>query len=74
MSPTCVDCRRPLTDPVSIARRRGPECAAAIAGDTHVTPVAHTRRHLHRRLPEDQPLTDFPDLNTAAPQPKGTTR
>jgi hypothetical protein len=57
---TCATCRRPLTDPVSRERGRGPKCAADHAGVRHVVRVAATRRQLRRRLPEDQPLPGFP--------------
>jgi len=56
----CQDCERPLTDPDSIARRRGPVCQAVFEGDTHVTP--NPRRYRRKRLPEDEVLTDFPPL------------
>ena len=60
MRDTCSDCRKPLTDPVSQERGRGPKCEAKHTGIRRVVRVANTRRQLRRRLPEDEPL---PDLN-----------
>lgn len=56
MRETCSDCRKPLTDPVSRERGRGPKCAARHAGVRHVVRVANTRRPRRRHLPEDQPI------------------
>ncbi|WP_418189808.1 DUF6011 domain-containing protein [Amycolatopsis orientalis] len=57
----CCDCHRPLTDPVSVARRRGPVCTVKFEGDTHTSPKPR-RPARRRRLPEDEPLTGFPPL------------
>jgi hypothetical protein len=57
---TCLDCGRPLTDPDSIARERGPDCAAKFEGDTHISPKA-IRPARRRRLDEDEPFPDFPE-------------
>lgn len=70
MRETCSDCKKPLTDPASKERGRGPKCAARHAGIKHVVRIARTRRPRHHRLPEDQALTDFPDLECATT--KGT--
>jgi len=61
----CRDCHRLLTDSASIARHRGPVCAAKFDGDTHISrpPVRRARR---RRLPEDVPFPDFLDLAVAS--------
>ncbi|HET6290470.1 MAG TPA: DUF6011 domain-containing protein [Amycolatopsis sp.] len=64
MSTACRDCHRPLTDPVSVARHRGPVCNTKFEGETpasHVTPKIR-RSARRRRLPEDQIITDFPEL------------
>lgn len=67
MRETCSDCRKPLTDPVSQERGRGPTCEARHTGEKRVVRVANTRRQLRRRLPEDQPL---PDLNPQGKEPR----
>lgn len=61
MSTECRRCHRPLTDPVSVQRQRGPKCNAIYEGDTHRTPKPR-RPARRRRLPEDEPLTGFPPL------------
>jgi len=43
MRDTCSDCRKPLTDPASQERGRGPKCAARYAG--------HQARRAPRRHP-----------------------
>ena len=47
-SPKCAKCGRPLTNPESIARGMGPECAG-VSGSGHrkSVPVRSTRSHGH---------------------------
>lgn len=61
----CEDCHRPLKDPDSVARGRGPICQAAFDGDTHISP--QPRRPSRRRnpdqilLPLEAPVETFDD-------------
>jgi hypothetical protein len=50
----CEDCHRPLKDPASIARGRGPVCQAVLEGDTHISPAP--RRPPQRPDPDQIPL------------------
>lgn len=67
----CLGCHRPLKDPDSRKRQRGRVCQEQFEGDTHVTSKPR-RPGRRKRLPEDQPITGFPDL-TGRTTPMATT-